>query len=83
MNPFELGAALRPTLAFGRTFALYAIALLAVPIVDDGVERAAAGPGARVMLDGWVLTAELQLGIVGDPFDVKGVLSAGYVLSAD
>jgi hypothetical protein len=82
MNPFELGAALRPSAALGNTFALYAVGLFAWPIVH-GAERAAAGPGVRLTLGELQLSSELQLGVTGGAFDAKGVLSAGYLLALD
>jgi hypothetical protein len=78
MSSFELGSMLRASIALGRGVSAYAVALLALPIVDSGVTRLEVGPGARLALGALWLNAEIQFGLAGDPFGVRTVVAAGY-----
>lgn len=78
MNRLEVGGALQASLALADALDVYALGLLAVPIVKRGTSRVEAGPGARLALGAWSLDAELQFGLLGHPFQVRALAGAAY-----
>jgi hypothetical protein len=77
MNFSEIGSMLRAAVAVTDELSVYALGLVAVPVFEPGVTRVQAGPGAQLSLGAWLLGAELQFGIAGDPFEVRALVSAG------
>lgn len=77
MNPFEVGGAARGAVALTSSLEVHALALAAAPI-GDGVFRAAAGGGSTYRAGAWDVTGEAQVGLAGDPFRVRALLSLGH-----
>ena len=73
MNPFEVGGTLRTAVTVSRHVDVHAIGLVAQPI-GEGVLRAATGGGVSLRLHRWNLSGETQVGIAGDPFDVRSIV---------
>ena len=76
MNAFELGGTARASLAVAPSLSIHALGLVGVPL-DDGVTRAAAGAGARWRRASWSVGTEVQLGVAGDPFTTRAIVSLG------
>jgi hypothetical protein len=77
MNRFELGGTARASLAVAPSLTIHAVGMVGLPL-DDGITRAAAGTGARWRRRAWSLGAEVQLGVAGDPFTTRGIVSLGH-----
>jgi hypothetical protein len=74
MNPFEIGGTLRTAVELARGVDVHAIGLVAQPI-GDGTFRAAAGGGVGLGDRKWTVSGEAQLGLAGDPFRLRSLLS--------
>lgn len=74
MNAFEVATTARSAFRVAGPLDVHTVGVVAPPI-GDGTLRAAAGGGASLRRHAWTLTGESQVGIAGDPFTVRALLS--------
>ena len=74
--PFEIGGTVRTGVAVSRSLDVHAIGLVSQPI-GEGVLRAATGGGVSLRVQRWNVSGETQVGLAGDPFRLRSVVSVG------